>query len=80
MKGTGTLSDLERLKAIHGPKAKEEYKRKTRRVTLKCWNLDSDPKMCPHLRVEWSGGFFRVKQWTCRIKRCPRDDVQEEGG
>lgn len=67
----------EKLKAIHGPKAKEDYKRKTRRIDERCFNLPTDPKLCPHLRWRRVGGEWVVSGSTCRIVRCPRDDIEE---
>lgn len=74
--GEGSLSRLEELKAIYGPKAKEEYKRLTRKITKECFNLPTDPKLCPHLRWKKVGREFQLTRLTCRIKRCPRDDIE----
>lgn len=77
--GAGSLRDLESLKAVAGPKAKEEYKRLTRKICLECFNLPTDPKVCPHLKWRKVGNELQLKSMTCRIKRCPRDDIEKKG-
>ena len=74
----GSLSKLESLKVVAGPKAREEYKRLTRKITKECFNLPTDPKMCPRLKWRKVGREFQLKALTCRIKRCPRDEIERE--
>lgn len=67
----------ERLKAVAGPKAKEDYKRKTRQITTACMNLKGELKLCPHLPWEHRGTHIAIERKTCRIVRCPRDEIEK---
>ena len=77
--GSGSLAELECLKAVAGPKAKEEYRRLSRKITKECFNLPTDPKTCPRLKWKKVGREFQLQSMTCRIKRCPRDEIEEGG-
>jgi hypothetical protein len=68
MKGRGSLSRLEALKAIYAPKFKEANR--SRRITGKCLEVGCSLAWS---RVRYVNGELRVTRTTCRRKKCPRE-------
>ncbi len=67
----------EKLKAQFAPVAREEARRRRRKITEKCFNLPGEQRVCPHLPMRWQGGKLVVSRKVCTIRRCPLERGKE---
>ena len=61
----------EKLKEEMALKAREEAKRRRRKVDQACFEVN-DGAPCRYLKWDFNGCVLRAKK-TCTIKRCPKD-------
>ena len=76
MKGKGSLSKLERLKAEHREKFKAEAP-KVKKIDGRCFELRCPTAINPR-RLKYRGGSLHLIGANCTRKRCPREAMEED--
>jgi len=69
--GKGTLTELEKLKAEHGPKFKAEAQKRRKTGPL-CLHF-----RCKSAKLVESSAGLRLRVTWCKRKRCPRKRLEE---